>query len=104
MTVWLGIIAASLLVWGLKNSGYVIPQRLVEGALISRIAGLATVALLASLVVAQALQENASLVVDARVPAVGVAAALLYFKAPFLLVLLAAGLVAGGLRFFGLMP
>ncbi len=55
MTVWLGIIAASLLVWGLKNSGYVIPQRLVEGALISRIAGLATVALLASLVVAQAL-------------------------------------------------
>jgi hypothetical protein len=103
MSVWVGIIAASLLVWALKNTGYVIPQRFVEGALISRIAGLATASLLASLVVAQALGQNGSLVIDARVPAVAVAAILLYFRAPFLLVLVSAGLVAWGLRFFGLM-
>jgi hypothetical protein len=34
---------------------------------------------------------------------VGVAAILLYFRAPFLVVLLAAGAVAAGLRFVGLM-
>ena len=50
MTLWIGVIAASLVVWALKNTGYLIPQRLVQGALMSRIAGLATVALLASLV------------------------------------------------------
>jgi branched-subunit amino acid transport protein len=103
MTLWIGVIAASLVVWALKNTGYLIPQRLVQGALMSRIAGLATVALLASLVVAQALQENGGLVLDARVPAVAVAALLLYLRAPFVVVLVAAGVVAGGLRFLGVM-
>lgn len=103
MTIWLGVIVASLLVWALKNAGYVIPQRFVEGAFLSRVAALVTVALLASLVVSQAMQEGGAIVLDARVPAIGVAAILLYFRAPFLLVLVAAGVVAGGLRFFGVM-
>ena len=62
-----------------------------------------TVALLASLVVSQTLQLDDAVTVDARLPAVGVAAILLYFRAPFLVVLLAAGAVAAGLRFFGLL-
>ena len=69
----------------------------------TRVAGLVTVALLASLVVSQMLQTGMGVGLDARVPAVGVAAILLYFRAPFLVVLLAAGAVAAGLRFFGLM-
>jgi len=69
----------------------------------SRVAGLVTAALLASLVIAQALGDNGAVTVDARLPAVGVAAILLYFKAPFMVVLLAAGVVAAGLRFLGLM-
>jgi hypothetical protein len=58
---------------------------------------------LASLVVSQTFQLGSGLALDARVPALGVAAILLYFRAPFLLVLLAAGAVAAGLRFVGLM-
>lgn len=103
MTIWIALILASLLVWALKNLGYLVPPRFVEGALMTRVAGLVTVALLASLVVSQTLQSDQAIAVDARVPAVGVAALLLYFRAPFLVVLLAAGAVAAGLRFAGLM-
>ena len=103
MSIWVGLIVASLIVWALKNAGYVIPQRFVESALISRIALLVTVALLASLVVSQALHSGGSLAVDARVLAVAVAGILLYVRAPFLVVLLAAGAVAAALRFFGVM-
>jgi Branched-chain amino acid transport protein (AzlD). len=103
VTVWIALIAAGLVVWALKNLGYLVPPRVVEGALMTRVAGLVTVALLASLVVSQMLQTGMGVGLDARVPAVGVAAILLYFRAPFLVVLLAAGAVAAGLRVFGLM-
>ena len=103
MTIWIALVASALIVWALKNAGYLVPPRFVEGALMSRIAGLVTVALLASLVVSQTLQLDDGVAVDARLPAVGVAAILLYFRAPFLVVLLAAGAVAAGLRFFGLL-
>lgn len=103
MTIWIALVAASLLVWGLKTLGYLVPPRFVEGALMARVAGLVTVALLASLVVSQTLQTGAGVSLDARLPAVGVAAILLYFRTPFLVVLLAAGVVAAGLRFFALM-
>jgi hypothetical protein len=94
MTVWIALVASALIVWALKNAGYLVPPRFVEGALMSRIAGLVTVALLASLVVSQTLQSEDGVAVDARL-------ILLYFRAPFLVVLLAAGAVAAGLRFFG---
>lgn len=103
MTVWLAVILASVAVWALKTSGYVIPRRFVENAMMARVATVVTVALLASLVASQALQSGAGIALDARVPALGVAAVLLYYKAPFLLVLLGAGFVAAGLRFFGVL-
>jgi branched-subunit amino acid transport protein len=103
MTVWIAIIGASAVVWALKTAGYVIPRRFIEGALMSRVATVVTVALLASLVVSQALHTSAGLVIDARLPALAAAAVLLYYRAPFLIVLLAAGFVAAGLRFFGIM-
>jgi branched-subunit amino acid transport protein len=103
MTIWIAVIAASLLVWGLKSAGYLIPPRFVESALMSRIAALVTVALLASLVVSQTVQNEGALTLDARLPALGVAAILLWIKTPFLVVLIMAGAVAAGLRFFGLM-
>lgn len=103
MTLWIAVIVASLVVWALKTTGYVIPQRFVESALMSRVAGVVTVALLASLVASQTLQSTTGIGLDARLPAIGVAAVLLYFRAPFLLVLVVAGALAAGLRFFGLM-
>jgi hypothetical protein len=103
MTVWLAGILASVAVWALKTSGYLIPRRFVENAMMARVAAVVTVALLASLVASQALQSGMGLALDARVPALGVAAVLLYYKAPVLVVLLGAGFVAAGLRFFGIL-
>jgi branched-subunit amino acid transport protein len=103
MSLWLALVLASLAVWALKTAGYAIPRRFVEGALMSRVAAVVTVALLSSLVVSQTLQSAEGITLDARVPAVVVAGVLLYYKAPFLVVLLGAGIVAAGLRFFGLM-
>jgi branched-subunit amino acid transport protein len=103
MTLWLAVILASLVVWALKTSGYVIPRKFVENAVMARVAAVVTVALLASLVASQTLQSPEGISIDARVPAMGVAAVLLYYKAPFLVVLIAAGLVAAGLRFFGIL-
>jgi branched-subunit amino acid transport protein len=104
MTLWIAVIGASLVVWGLKSAGYVVPQRFVESAVMSRVASVVTVALLASLVVSQTIQSGAGVGIDARLPALGVAAVLLYYRAPFLVVLVVAGFVAAGLRFFGILP
>jgi hypothetical protein len=64
----------------------------------ARISDLLTVALLSALVVVQTLSNGQELVLDARVPAVLVAAALLALRAPFLIVVVAAALVAAVLR------
>jgi branched-subunit amino acid transport protein len=103
MTIWAAIIAASLVVWALKTAGYVLPRRFIEGAAMSRVATVVTVALLASLVVSQTVQTTTGIALDARLPALGVAAVLLYYRAPFLVVLIAAGFVAAGFRFFGIL-
>ena len=104
MTLWIAVIGASLVVWALKSAGYVVPQRFVESAGMSRVAAVVTVALLASLVVSQTIHSDSGVGIDARFPALGVAAVLLYYRAPFLLVLVVAGCVAAGLRFFGILP
>jgi branched-subunit amino acid transport protein len=104
MELWWVVVAGSLAVFAIKLAGYVVPQRLVEGPLLSRIAAVVTVALLASLVASQTLSGGDGIVLDARIPALGVAALLLWWRAPFLVVIIGAALVAATLRFFGLMP
>ena len=104
MDVWIALLVAAAVVWALKTAGYAVPRRFVEGALMSRVSAVVTVALLASLVASQTLQGSEGLVLDARVPAVLVAAGLLAIRTPFLVVLLVAGAVAAGLRFFGILP
>lgn len=103
MDIWLAVVLASLVVWAVKSTGYAIPQKFVEGALMTRVASVVTVALLASLVASQTLQAGTGVILDARVPAIAVAGVLLYFRAPFLVVLLVAGGVAAGLRVLGVL-
>ena len=86
----------------LKVTGYLVPPRLLEAPRPARIADLLTVALLAALVAVQTLGVGEAIVVDARVPAVLVAAGLLLLRAPFLVVVVAAAAVAAALRWWGL--
>ncbi len=101
MTMWPAVLVAAIVCVALKTIGYLIPAKWVEAPRPMRIADLLTVALLAALVAVQTLGAGQAIVVDARVPAVLVAAGLLMLRAPFLVVVVAAALVAALLRLWG---
>jgi hypothetical protein len=103
VNVWTVILLASLIVLVLKLIGYLVPPSFMERPAPSRVANLLTVALLSALVVTQTLEREHQLVLDARVPAVAVAAVLLVLRAPFILVVLSAAVVAAVLRLLGWM-
>ncbi len=63
-----------------------------------RVLALLAVPLLAALIVVQTVGDGEELVIDARVPALGVAALCVWRGAPFIVTVAAAALVAAGLR------
>jgi hypothetical protein len=102
MTTWSIILIAAILVLALKLLGYLVPQSLIEKPAPSRILGLLTVALLAALIAVQTLANGSQIVLDARVPAVIVAAGLFALRVPFIVVLIVAAGVAALLRLLNL--
>ena len=98
MTLWLIVIVASLACLALKVSGYLVPASLLEKPAPARIANLLTVALLAALIGVQTLGSGQHVVLDARVPAIIVAAGLFTLRVPFILVVIAAAAVAAVIR------
>lgn len=100
MDIWSGILLASAAVFSWKILGYLVPSSVLNNPTVSRIASLLTVALLAALVGVQGLTTSSAIEFDARIPAIGVAAILLYFRAPFVVMVAAAALVAALIRFF----
>lgn len=101
MTLWNAVLVAAIGCVALKTLGYLVPARALEAPRPARIADLLTVALLGALVAVQALGVGQTIVVDARVPALLVAAGLLLLRAPFLVVVVAAALTAALLRLWG---
>jgi hypothetical protein len=99
MTLWHVILLASAATLALKVAGHLVPAGFLERERPARIADLLTVALLAALIAVQTLGAGQSLVLDARVPAVIVAAALYAVRTPFIVVVAVAALVAAGIRF-----
>ena len=100
MTTWHIILIASAATFALKLGGYFVPAGFLERERPARIADLLTVALLAALIAVQTLGAGQAIVVDARVPAVVVAAALFALRVPFIVVVVVAALVAAGIRAF----
>jgi len=101
VTLWNAVLLASVICVALKAVGYLLPARWVEAPRPARIADLLTVALLAALVAVQTVGAGQAVVVDARIPAVLVAAGLLAARAPFLVVVVAAAVTAALLRLWG---
>lgn len=101
MTMWDGILVASIICVALKALGYLVPARWLDAPRPARISDLLTVALLSALVAVQTLGSGQSVVFDARLPAVLVAAGLLMLRAPFLVVVAAAAGTAALLRLWG---
>lgn len=98
MSVWAIVLIGGVLCLALKVAGYLIPVDFLERPAPARVSALLTVALLAALITVQTLGRGTDLVVDARLPAIGVAAILLARRSPFLVVVVAAAVVAAGLR------
>ncbi len=102
MTLWAWVLLGCGACFGLKLLGYLVPERWVSGARTSRVTTLLPVALLAGLVVVQTVVGiGGGLVLDARVAALGVAVVLLLVRANFIVVVLAAAVVAALLRGLG---
>lgn len=101
MTVWQIVLLASILVLVTKLLGYLVPPRVLETPAASRTADLMTVALLSALIVVQAVGAGQGLAIDARLPALAVAAGLFALRVPFILVIIAAAGTAAGIRVLG---
>lgn len=98
MSLWLGIIVASVAVYSWKIFGYLLPSSILNNPVLARTANLLTVALLAALLGVQGFTSGTQVEVDARVPALLVAAVLLYLRAPFIVMVASAALVAALIR------
>ncbi|MEY2699203.1 MAG: hypothetical protein RL720_1159 [Actinomycetota bacterium] len=103
MILWITIIIASVLSFVVKYTGYLIPQRMLEKPRFTRVTNLLTVAMLAALVAVQTLGNGQAITIDARIPAVIIAAILFSFRVPFIVVVAVAGIVAVVLRNLGWM-
>ena len=98
---WVIVLAASAVCLALKYVGHLVPERWLSDPRVARTASLVTVALLAALVGVQSVTAGHLVVLDARVPALAVAAAALALRAPFVVVVLLAAGTAAGLRAAG---
>jgi len=96
----LSVIIASLAVYSWKLLGYLIPERFITDKF-KDFAERVTVALLAAMVMIQGFTTQGEVVVDARLPALAVAALMLWMRAPYILVVIAGAAVAGILRLLG---
>ncbi len=101
--MWDVILIASVLALALKLVGFLVPATALDRPTASRVAELITVALLAGLVAVQTFGAGQAVVLDARLPAVLAAAGLFALRVPFVLVVIAAALVAALLRLLGWM-
>ena len=98
MTIWMAVIGAGIGCYLLKLAGLSLPPSVLEHPVVERVADLIPVALLAALVAAQVLASEQSLVVDARLAGLVAAFVLLLVRAPFLVVVFGAALVAALIR------
>ena len=95
---WAGVIALSVGAYALKAAGAFLGNRISAEAAERWSLELIVVAVLSALIVVQTVGANHSIVIDARLPAVAVAVLLVWLRAPFLAVVVAAGATAALLR------
>ncbi|MEO6604415.1 MAG: AzlD domain-containing protein [Aeromicrobium sp.] len=96
--LWLGIVIMIVGCFALKIAGLSVPAGLLNHPLTIRAADLIPVALLGALIAVQVFGDDTSLVIDARVLSLGVAAVLLMLRVPFLPMVFIAALVAALVR------
>lgn len=96
--LWWAIAALAVGAYALKASGYFIPEWVLERPRVARIALLTPVALLLALTAVQIFGDGQGLVLDARAAGLVFAVGALLLRAPFLVVVVGAAVVAALLR------
>ena len=94
--MWAVVLAGGLGCYLLKLAGLSVPAAWVQRPWVTRVAEFVPAALLAALVAVQAVTSGDRLVLDGRLVGLAVAAVALALRAPFIVVLVLAG-VAGAL-------
>ena len=101
MTMWWWVLGACAIAFAIKGSGYLIPAERLESPKITRVAGVMTIGLLASLVTMNTFADGQQLRLDARVAALVVAIIAFALRAPYLLVVILGAAAAAGVRVLG---
>jgi hypothetical protein len=99
---WAAVLALCAAAYALKAAGALASGRASAAEAAGGRLELLVVPVIAGLVVVQTLGEDRGFVLDARLPALLVAALLLWRRAPLLVVVIAAGATAALLRLIGL--
>ena len=94
--LWIVVLVGGVGCYVLKLAGLSVPPAWVERPWVKRVAEFVPAALLAALVAVQAVTSGHRLVLDSRLVGLAVAAVALALRAPFIVVLVLAG-VAGAL-------
>jgi uncharacterized membrane protein len=98
--LWGWLLLACGLAFVTKLLGYSLPQRWLHSPRMTQVAACLTVALLASLTVMNTLASGTQLRFDARLVSLAVAAAALWLRLPFLLVVILGALAATLVRWW----
>jgi branched-subunit amino acid transport protein len=102
MSLWAAVLVASAAAFATKYAGHIVPGHWLEGPRVSAVMSLMPVSLLAALVTVQAvLGPGGTAVVDARLAGLAVAAVALWFRAPFIVVVVLGAATAALLRAAG---
>ncbi|WP_353510856.1 AzlD domain-containing protein [Intrasporangium sp.] len=102
MSMWVALLAAAAIAFGLKLVGYLVPADLLAEPHVKRVTAALPVALLAALVAIQTLTgPGGTWTLDARLAAVGVAVVALILRAPFIVVVVLGAATAALLRLAG---
>jgi uncharacterized membrane protein len=96
----LAVIAASIAVFSWKFLGYLVPERYVANPRFKQLADAITVGLLSALVGIQGFTSDSQFTIDSRLPALILAAVLLYFRMPFIVVIAGAAAFSAAIRMF----
>ncbi len=95
---WGWVLAVSAACFAVKAAGYVVPSGWVDRAVVTRVALLLPVSLLAALAALDTVTAGSHLVIDARLPAMAVAGVAVWRRAPFIVVVVLAALTAALVR------
>jgi uncharacterized membrane protein len=102
MSLWVAIVVAAAIAFGIKLAGHLVPAHILAEPRIKRVTAALPIALLAALVATQAFTSpDGHFVLDARAAAVLVAVVALLLRAPFIVVVVLGALAAAGLRALG---